>query len=85
MIVLFQTEPPGGLVSLDGRTIGIAPLTLAAVPVGEHEVKATLEGRRETVRTVTISAEGEHAVVMIALPEAPEEQAPAEAPGPSGP
>ncbi len=85
MIVLFQTEPPGGLVLLDGRTLGIAPLTLDSVTVGQHEVQARMEGRPDATRTVTISAQGEHAMVMIALPEAPKEPAPAEAPGPSGP
>lgn len=76
MIVLFQTEPPGALVSLDGRTLGISPLTLESVTVGEHEVKATLEGREETIQAVTIWPEGEHARVMIVLPEAREEPAP---------
>ena len=71
MIVLFQTEPPGAMVAIDGRPIGISPLTLESVAVGQHEVQARMEGRRDTTRTVTISAEGDHAVVMIALPETP--------------
>ena len=75
MIVLFQTEPPGALVSLDGRTLGPSPLTLDSVAVGEHEVKATLEGR-ETTRTVTISPEREHATVMLVLPQAPGDEGP---------
>lgn len=75
-IVLFQTEPPGALVSLDGNTLGISPLTLESVVVGEHEVSATMEGRQDTTQSVTISPQGEHAHVMIVLPEAPEDAGP---------
>jgi serine/threonine-protein kinase len=79
LIVLFETEPPGALVVLDGRTLGIAPLTVDSVTVGEHEVKGRMEGRPETTQIATISPEeGEPARVMIVLPAAPEEQPPAE-------
>src|SRR5512140_2667348 len=63
-IVLFQTDPPGAMVAIDGRPIGISPVTLESVAVGQHEVQARMEGRRDTTQTVMISAEGEreHAV-----------------------
>lgn len=41
-VVLVKTEPPGALISLDGKDAGRSPMTLDAVAVGDHEIRARL-------------------------------------------
>lgn len=62
--LLVKTDPAGGIVALDGRQIGPAPVTLDEVPAGDHVITASLgggEGRLaiqvvgETVERVTVT------------------------------
>jgi hypothetical protein len=49
------TDPPGGDVTVDGGTRGVAPLTLRDLPVGQHRVVVRAGGSSYT-RTVQIEA-----------------------------
>ena len=49
------TDPPGGDVTVDGETRGVAPLTLRDLPVGQHRVVVRAGGSSYT-RTVQIEA-----------------------------
>lgn len=44
------TLPPEAAVQLDGHAVGLSPTILKAVEMGEHELRATLEGYAPLVR-----------------------------------
>ena len=48
----IRSEPSGARVSIDGRSYGVTPLTLDAVPAGERRIVLKLDGLevRQTVR-----------------------------------
>jgi len=57
---------PWAEVALDGQTVGETPLTLQAVPVGEHRLRVAREGYEPVERAVTIR-EGESTDVGVTL------------------
>ncbi|HEX7501756.1 MAG TPA: PEGA domain-containing protein [Polyangia bacterium] len=80
------TEPPGAVLTIDGREIGRTPLSepirLAA---GTHKIAASLDGRPTVERTVSI-VQGRHHEVVLQLPPQPPMVAPPRniSPGPVG-
>jgi hypothetical protein len=68
-----QTDPPGQAVTVDGFQRGISPMTIEALPSGEHTV--SVRGPAGTVRkSVTVKA-GE-TVSLVVSPSAPVVAAP---------
>lgn len=52
-MVVIETEPAGATITIDGKEVGVSPLTLT-LPVGAPvEVQATLDGYLDKSTTVT--------------------------------
>ncbi len=66
-----QTSPAGAEVLIDGKTMGVSPLTLP-VPVGEHKISARV-GKAERVVPFTFTAGAQ--VVQVLEIEQPVDQA----------
>ena len=75
--LLVQSDPPHAALTLDGKGVGAAPLTLTPVEPGEHLLVATLAGYSPLSRTVTVAQAGDRVRVVLSL------QALAAAPGPT--
>ncbi|MGA2642777.1 MAG: PEGA domain-containing protein, partial [Spirochaetia bacterium] len=63
-----KTDPEGAMVSVDGKDVGQAPLSLRGLPVGTVELAARSEGLEEASATVTI-VEGETTNASLKLSE----------------
>lgn len=63
------SDPPGAQVQLDDQIKGVTPLSLDAVPNGEHAVSVTRG--RSTVRRAVKVTPGASAFVAVAFPQAP--------------
>ena len=50
----ITSEPPGATVQLDGAAVGVTPLSLNELEVGDHVVKLDLPGHASMVRPVAI-------------------------------
>jgi hypothetical protein len=51
----IQAEDPGSEISVDGHTVGTAPLARPVVVArGKHEIKATKSGMNDDVRSVSV-------------------------------
>ncbi len=66
-VLAVDTVPTGAAITVDGTPRGKAPLVLDALGVGEHLVVASLDGHRDSTRTVKLSREGERLEVQLAL------------------
>lgn len=64
-----RTEPPGAEVFLDGRRLGISPVTVPAIDAGEHFVVIRHQGR--TFRHAARVAAGESVSVVVPIPPPP--------------
>jgi len=64
--VRIMTVPSGALISVDGVMHGVTPLTLAAMPAGEHLVIASKNGYRESRQTIALRP-GQRAAVELTL------------------
>jgi hypothetical protein len=53
-------------VLLDGKSIGVTPLSLGDVPIGSHVIRVELAGKRPWSSTATVSA-GQTARVTMSL------------------
>ena len=64
------TTPRGATLLIDGQHRGTTPLTLASLPVGEHELTVQLSGYLENRRTVQVRADAidEVAIVLTVVP-----------------
>ena len=51
------TDPPGAAVTVNGRDVGAAPVSLRGVPVGTVTVSARAEGREETSVSAVVADE----------------------------
>jgi TonB family protein len=65
--VAVTTDPPGATISVDGELRGPAPLTLDDLGPGTHEIRATLEGHLDAVRSVEVSAGGAPRDLLLEL------------------
>lgn len=74
-VVFVTTEPAGATVWVDGRAVGVAPVELPALGVGEHYLAATLDGHAPRVERVRVEAGRrlEQSFLLARLP--PEERA----------
>ena len=55
--IVVSSEPSGANVYLDNTIKGISPMTINAVPNGQHTVLLRLEGYEDYSRTVTVMAD----------------------------
>lgn len=62
----ITTTPPGAEATLDGKSVGQAPLALSGVPTGEHLLIVELNGHHIARRTLNVTPNARH-VVDIAL------------------
>ncbi len=69
--LVVDTVPTGAEVTLDGETKGQAPLTLAGLAIGVHQVQAALAGYLPSSRAVTLARPGERVLIEIALAVVP--------------
>jgi hypothetical protein len=66
----IRSEPPGALLHLDGKAVGVAPMVLSELVPGPHELMAHLEGYEQ--QTLSFEAEaGAHKEIRIVLQPAP--------------
>ena len=54
--ISIETRPPGGRVHLDGRDVGVTPITLSPVTPGSHKLEILLPGYRTWSTTLTVEA-----------------------------
>jgi serine/threonine-protein kinase len=66
-VLTIETDPPGARLTVDGQAVGVSPLSLETLALGEHRVMASLEGRESEERTVKLSHPGERTLVMLEL------------------
>ncbi len=52
--LVVKTTPPGATVFVDGKQMGPSPLTLEALKMGGHRIRATKEGYKEFTQQVEI-------------------------------
>ena len=64
--LFVDSNPRGATVLLDGRHIGITPISVAEVPIGSHVVRVELTGKRPWTSSTTIAA-GQTARVTMSL------------------
>jgi TonB family protein len=77
-VIRVESEPAGGRVSLDDEAKGEAPLEIADVGFGSHEVRVELPGYVDQVRQVTLDAGRPREDVAVTLSRpAPAARAPA--------
>ncbi|HEX8701526.1 MAG TPA: PEGA domain-containing protein, partial [Myxococcaceae bacterium] len=76
-VLTIETDPPGARVKVNGQEVGNSPLTLDTLMLGEHTVTASMEGRKEASRQVTLAHPGERTMVVLALAPEPSAVAPA--------
>jgi len=82
-VLEVDSTPPGARLEIDGVDVGQAPQRLTNLTPGRHVVLATLEGRRDEAKTVTLGAGATTNVVLKladATPAPPEPVAAAEDP-----
>ncbi len=64
--LVLDAEETGAVVELDGRPVGLTPLTLDRIPTGTHRVRVSLEGLVPWEEEVTVRA-GEPVVLQARL------------------
>ena len=64
--LLVESRPSGARVLVDGREAGTTPMTLSALPAGDHTVRIELGGY-QTITTSTRVAPGARARVAVSL------------------
>lgn len=64
--VYITSTPQGAEISINGRSAGVTPLTLPAVPPGRQLLSASLRGYRTVYQTLEISG-GERQVIDLTL------------------
>jgi TonB family protein len=61
------SKPPGAAVTIDGRPIGLTPMEVPGLPLGDHDVKLALKGYEPRSEKVTLTAEAAHAELSLPL------------------
>jgi hypothetical protein len=69
-VLSVESDVPGAQVLLNGRSIGVAPLTDVEVPPGPAEVAVIKEGFREDAQKITFVAGKDYPVVVKFNPAA---------------
>ncbi len=69
--VVVQSDPPSAKLSLDGKPIGVAPMTISPVEPGEHLLVASLAGYDRLTRTVNVARAGDRVLVVLTLQPEP--------------
>ena len=64
--IFVDSRPRGARVSIDGKPVGVTPLSVAAIPIGSHVVRLELPDYRIWSTTATVSA-GQQARVTGSL------------------
>jgi hypothetical protein len=54
--LIVESRPPGAQVFLDGKLLGVTPLSLASVPAGAHAIHLDCGGYRRWSSSVRIVA-----------------------------
>ncbi len=69
ILVRVSSDPPGAVIELDGKAIGVAPLETEVLP-GDHVFRAKLAGRSDALVTSSVArqANGDAQVVALSLP-----------------
>ena len=63
-----ESDPAGAMISVNGKDVGAAPLSLRGLPVGTVELSARLDGYEGAKATVTVS-DGETTSSSLTLPK----------------
>ena len=66
--LVIESRPAGAKVFLDGRGVGVTPLTLSEVGVGSHVVRLDLAGHQRWSTSIRVVA-GERERVAASLEE----------------
>ncbi|HUR21537.1 MAG TPA: PEGA domain-containing protein [Vicinamibacterales bacterium] len=64
--VLVETRPIGAVVSIDGRSVGTAPVRVPELAPGSHTVRVSLAGHKPVTTTAVVRA-GQQTVVRLSL------------------
>jgi serine/threonine protein kinase len=67
--VVVESRPAGAQVFLDGRGVGVTPLSIPSVPIGSHVVRLELSGHKRWSTAIRVVA-GERVRVAASLEEA---------------
>jgi hypothetical protein len=78
-VLFIESEPARATVRVDGAEVGESPVTLKDVAIGNHVLRATLEGYEPAERTVKVERAGERFNVLLTLKALDGDQ-PADAP-----
>ncbi|MBL8941178.1 MAG: serine/threonine protein kinase [Archangium sp.] len=70
-VLVVSSSPPGATISVDGASVGTAPVTLDSLSPGEHKLEATLEGFLPATRMVPLPKPGERFNLELALAPVP--------------
>jgi hypothetical protein len=66
--VVVESRPAGAQVFLDGRGVGVTPLSIPNVPIGSHVVRLELSGHKRWSTPIRVVA-GERLRVAASLEE----------------
>jgi hypothetical protein len=64
--ILVETRPAGARVVLDGKSLGVTPLTVPDVRVGSHPLRLERAGYKTLVTSVVVKS-GERARIAVTL------------------
>jgi serine/threonine-protein kinase len=65
--LFIDSDPPGAVLTMDGRYVGTAPLTLTEVALGPHKVVTTAVGHEPNDVLVKIDRAGEKTNILVSL------------------
>ena len=70
--MLVRSSPAGARVMLDGKEVGITPVTVRALAFGTHIVRVTRDGYLDDERRVAVSARRPAQSLIVELSRARE-------------
>jgi hypothetical protein len=70
VLVRVSSEPPGAVIEVDGKPLGVAPLEEEMLP-GDHVFRAKLAGRADALVTASVTRQpgGDAQTVALSLPD----------------
>jgi len=69
-VVTLTTEPQGATVRIDGRVVGVTPMTLGALRAGVHSLELSLANYQRHVGSIRVAA-GRTTPINVVLQDAP--------------